>query len=841
MNYRGEENRLASAILLALVGLGSMPLMGQSDDSPRFGTLSGTVLAFDRDEPLDLARVVLVPRPSGVFPSSSGVSAQASGARSMLTTVTGEYEFDQVPPGSYRLYVRRIGYKQAIVDVDLGESDAFRVSVGLVVAPIRLAPVSVEAAPGNVYGSGVVAETEAKEWDRVSLERWRQDMNPESDVQVVTQDDVVDAVTLGGTDVLRALQKLPGVTTRDDWTAEMWVRGASWDHTRIYFDGVPLFNPVHAGGAVGAVNSDALSAVFLHPGGRSAGLGDGAAGVANMQSRTAGGDGGVHGTAALAMSHASVSLGKRWLDSRLGTFIGVRRSWFGSARSFVPNGDGPLVEIPHDFADVTGRLDLDLGGGRGLEISGLWQRDWMNEQFVGGLGDNRSAWGSMAARASLYLPVGRGTFTQSFGLSLYDANVLRETDETVLAAWDSIPTQVPTTNEFWYAAFDGKLTWPGNSGGRPSWSAGYQVSMRGVFYEGAPITPYSYPTYIHTPEVNGELAVMALWGEKWLRPLDALTLRAGVRVEVSSQVQNLRVPRIDPQIAARYTFSDRVSASFATGKRTQYVQALAPGGLRFGPQLAMAPVWLVAGDAFPAIESDVSTLGVEYWLGGEWLAAFTFYSRDASGLVVMDPSSGITDDDVFVSAKNEAEGLEVSLRRLVGRWTGSLNYTLGYSHLTTGGDFFPSPYDRRHTFNLTASGLITESLAGGALRSGMTGTAASGLPYTRIHPGTYDCTDFPPVCEPIVPNTVEAPNAERSGWYRRLDLFVEWTRAFNGWHLGAYAQIQNLTGVANATTYRVNADKCRLRSVSDVRCGGAEDEFVPGLRQYRAVGIRIAF
>lgn len=105
----------------------------------------------------------------------------------------------------------------------------------------------------------------------------------------------------------------------------------------------------------------------------------------------------------------------------------MRRSWFGSTRSFVPNGDGPRVEIPHDFGDVTGRVDLDLGGGRGVEVSGIWQRDWMDEQFVGGLGDNRSSWGSAAVKVALHLPMGRGTFTQSFGLSLYDANVVRET------------------------------------------------------------------------------------------------------------------------------------------------------------------------------------------------------------------------------------------------------------------------------------------------------------------------------------------------------------------------------------------------------------------------------
>ena len=122
-------------------------------------------------------------------------------------------------------------------------------------------------------------------------------------------------------------------------------------------------------------------------------------------------------------------------------------------------------------------------------------------------------------------------------------------------------------------------------------------------------------------------------------------------------------------------------------------------------------------------------------------------------------------------------------------------------------------------------------------------TSTSGAPYTRIHPGWYDCSEYETTlaCTPLVQNQVELPNAERSPWYNAVNVLIEWSRSFNGWDLGAHAQIQNLMNAPLAVTYAVNEDLCRRRSTDVGFCGPAEDGFIPGLRRSYELGLKLAF
>ncbi len=119
------------------------------------------------------------------------------------------------------------------------------VSVGLLVLPVRLAPTRVTA-PLEPFAR-LQSRDESGGAARMDAELFRQRMFPAADARMLTHGDLVDAVTLGETDLFRAMHRLPGVTTRDDYTAAIWTRGAPWSHTRVYFDGMPLFNPVHTG------------------------------------------------------------------------------------------------------------------------------------------------------------------------------------------------------------------------------------------------------------------------------------------------------------------------------------------------------------------------------------------------------------------------------------------------------------------------------------------------------------------------------------------------------------------------------------------------------------------
>ena len=147
-----------AVVLIALSGgaAGVSPAVGLQQHTPdpnsAPGALSGTVVAQENNAPLGLATVTLVPRPAGVFPATIGASSSLTGSRSVLTDERGAYRFPGITPGSYRLYVRRIGYRPAILDIDLEDSQGLHLSVGLSVAPIRLEAVTTTADPADPFG-----------------------------------------------------------------------------------------------------------------------------------------------------------------------------------------------------------------------------------------------------------------------------------------------------------------------------------------------------------------------------------------------------------------------------------------------------------------------------------------------------------------------------------------------------------------------------------------------------------------------------------------------------------------------------------------------------------------
>jgi hypothetical protein len=53
---------------------------------------------------------------------------------------------------------------------------------------------------------------------------------------------------LGEPDIIRAVQLLPGVEARNDFSTGLNVRGGESDQNLILIDGYPIYNPFHLGG-----------------------------------------------------------------------------------------------------------------------------------------------------------------------------------------------------------------------------------------------------------------------------------------------------------------------------------------------------------------------------------------------------------------------------------------------------------------------------------------------------------------------------------------------------------------------------------------------------------------
>ena len=66
-----------------------------------------------------------------------------------------------------------------------------------------------------------------------------------------------------GNDILRSLQQLPGISSTDDLSADLKVRGSNGDENLLILDGITLYNVTHFSGMFSLVNSDAIKEVKL--------------------------------------------------------------------------------------------------------------------------------------------------------------------------------------------------------------------------------------------------------------------------------------------------------------------------------------------------------------------------------------------------------------------------------------------------------------------------------------------------------------------------------------------------------------------------------------------------
>ena len=71
---------------------------------------------------------------------------------------------------------------------------------------------------------------------------------------------------LGEVDVLKSLQRLPGVQSSGEGRSGIYVRGGDYDQNLFMLDGITLYNPEHLQGFTSAINAEVMDDVVLYKG-----------------------------------------------------------------------------------------------------------------------------------------------------------------------------------------------------------------------------------------------------------------------------------------------------------------------------------------------------------------------------------------------------------------------------------------------------------------------------------------------------------------------------------------------------------------------------------------------
>ena len=144
--------------------------------------------------------------------------------------------------------------------------------------------------------------------------------------------------------------------------------------------------------------------------------------------------------------------------------------------------------------------------------------------------------------------------------------------------------------------------------------------------------------------------------------------------------------------------------------------------------------------------------------------------------------------------------------------------------------------------DVTGAWKVPHTFLGGNIRLVAAHTAASGAPYTRVHPGYYVCDFVVDYCIEDVPDILEMPNAARAPWYSAMDFLAEWSKVYSSWRFTLHVEVRNILNRRNDITYAVTRDgQCWRQTVDAPFCARGADEFQRGMRRQGFVGLKIAF
>ena len=586
----------------------------------------------------------------------------------------------------------------------------------------------------------------------------------------VTQLKKVPAM-FGETDVIKALQLLPGVQSGTEGSAGMYVRGGGPDENLILLDGVPLYNVNHAAGFFSAFNSDAIKNVTLYKGNFPARFGGRLSSVIDVRMK----DGDMyeyHSNVSLGLIAAKVNVEGPIVKGKTSFNVSFRRTYFDliTAPLLALITSGELGEgnsiwggyyfydlnlkINHKFSDKD-RLFFSLYSGDDKVYARVrskdeeyYERDYVyySEQNI----DLDWKWGNRVAalrwnhviRPNLFMNV-TGAYTQyrhNLGADIGSASWYQEnqlnysTSESAQMNLNSSIYDFSGKADFDYKPFDN-----------------HDVKF------GANLTHHTYkPTTLgvhleeemgqegfHYDTVTNDARIRALETDLYVEDnwdiSNYFKLNLGVHYSTFT-VDKKTYHSVQPRVSLRSLITENLSLKAGYAYMSQYIHLLSSNAISLPTDL-----WVpVTGDIIP-MKSHQVALGAFYeWKGYEF-SLEGYYKKMNNVLEYKDGASFFSIDetdwqDKVVMGDGWAYGIEFFVQKNVGKFTGWLGYTWSHSDRLfdrpgqelNNGKPFPAKYDRRHDLSVVLMYEFNDHIDVGATWVYSTGNCAT-LAFQNYH------------------------------------------------------------------------------------------------------------
>lgn len=543
-----------------------------------------------------------------------------------------------------------------------------------------------------------------------------------------------DLPNYGETDVFRALQLLPGISSTEN-SSQLNIRGSSADQNLVLFDGFTLYNLDHFFGVFSALNPYVIKNIQVYRGGFDSRYGERVSGIVDITSKS--GNqlkpeiyGGINLISANLTAEIPLTKKLTLVAAARRAYTDIYSSWLADALltsktgqpSRFPEQEANTIEPDFYFSDANLKLSYNFSANENISISTYGAKDYLNSSGISQRSklnidtEDINSWGNYGFGVSWKKQWNAKSFTNlQAGHSGYFNDY---TNSTQLSA-DSVRVQLPQipenlqnieTNETndltdYFLSFQNSYIF--NKTHQFEWGTTAKYNQF-QFYKDATLD------FVYS-NLSENSWLYSVFAQDKISLNSKLAMKPGFRMNWYNKTGKIY---FEPRLAASFRSSNYLTWKGAIGKYFQYLNK-SSSEQTFGYN---RDFWVLAdGAQHPVISSNHYILGgsfeknnlffdVEaYYKTVNGLQEYLFFQnpQKKSGEIKpaappVPPTPGLSQ---FIAGTGQAVGIDFLAKYETTRYTSWLSYSLAkatqnFNEINNGSDI-PSAYDQTHQVKWT--------------------------------------------------------------------------------------------------------------------------------------------
>jgi len=503
---------------------------------------------------------------------------------------------------------------------------------------------------------------------------------------------------LGESDIIKALQLMPGVTPGGEGSSSIFVRGGEADQNLVLLDEAVVYNSGHLLGFFSVFNSDILKDVKLYKGGFPSNYGGRVSSVMDVRTK----DGNMnkfHGMAGVGLLSSKFTCeGPIW-KNRIAFIVSGRRTYIDQVFKLIQQ------PLPYYFYDLNAKVNFRISDKDRVYLSAYLGNDVLDFSYADDSISPDTANTSKSYSAKFGFDIGNRTTTlrwnHIYSSTLFsNLSVIYNTFSYNIDASDNNNILKINSSIRDYSA---KLDYDYYANSKNHISFGVQFTNH-LFEPNLVFTEGEINEFLkeqNSPQLySNEYAIYALdefdLGKK-------VKFNAGLRYTYASS-QTSGYQGLEPRISMNYLYKENRSLKLSYCTMNQYIHRISSSNFVLPTDMYYPVTDLVK----PQKSHQFAMALNRNFKENSYLFTFEAYYKSLSNQIEFKEGTKLFLNNTFekdlLSGTGESFGAEVLLQKEKGTLTGWLSYTLSWSNRhfanLNGGKTYYSRNDRRHNFSV---------------------------------------------------------------------------------------------------------------------------------------------